>query len=80
MNLLMQSGVYASRNNVIATSDMNSINKRRPTSYSHSNSSNHANSTIVLYSSIYIAPLNSHRQREALVVRLAPRKETSFRK
>src|SRR6218665_2012342 len=33
---------------------------------------------IVLYSSIYIAPLNSQRQTEALVVRLAPRKETSF--
>src|SRR6218665_1181073 len=31
---------------------------------------------IVLYSSIYIAPLNSHRQTEALLVRLAPRKET----
>src|SRR6218665_2268958 len=31
---------------------------------------------IVLYSSIYIAPLNSHRQTEALFVRLAPRKET----
>src|SRR6218665_367764 len=30
---------------------------------------------IVLYSSIYIAPLNSHRQTEALLVRLAPRKE-----
>ena len=35
---------------------------------------------IVLYSSIYIAPLNSHRQTEALLVRLAPRKETSFKK
>src|SRR6218665_2876102 len=35
---------------------------------------------IVLYSSIYIAPLNSQRQTEALVVRLAPRKETSFKK
>src|SRR6218665_3717138 len=35
---------------------------------------------IVLYSSIYIAPLNSHRQTEALVVRLAPRKGTSFKK
>jgi len=34
----------------------------------------------VLYSSIYIAPLNSHRQTEALLVRLAPRKETSFKK
>ena len=31
---------------------------------------------IVLYSSIYIAPLNSQRQTEALLVRLAPRKET----
>ena len=35
---------------------------------------------IVLYSSIYIAHLNSHRQTEALLVRLAPRKETSFKK
>ena len=35
---------------------------------------------IVLYSSIYIAPLNSHGQKEALLVRLAPRKETSFKK
>src|SRR6218665_3707800 len=35
---------------------------------------------ILLYSSIYIAPLNSHRQTEALLVRLAPRKETSFKK
>jgi len=35
---------------------------------------------IVLYSSIYIAPLNSHRQTEALSVRLAPRKEISFKK
>ena len=35
---------------------------------------------IVLYSSICMAPLNSHRQTEALVVRLAPRKETSFKK
>src|SRR6218665_869363 len=35
---------------------------------------------IVLYSSIYIAPLSSHRQTEALLVRLAPRKETSFKK
>ena len=35
---------------------------------------------IVLYSNIYIAPLNSHRQTEALLVRLAPRKETSFKK
>src|SRR6218665_3117929 len=34
----------------------------------------------VLYSSIYIAPLNSNRQLEAPVVRLAPRKETSFKK
>jgi len=29
---------------------------------------------IVLYSSIYIAPLSNHRQTEALLVRLAPRK------
>src|SRR6218665_2681014 len=35
---------------------------------------------IVLYSNIYTAPLNSHRQTEALLVRLAPRKETSFKK
>src|SRR6218665_2667478 len=35
---------------------------------------------IVLYSSIYIAPLNSLRQTEALLVQLAPRKETSFKK
>ena len=35
---------------------------------------------IVLYSNIYIAPLNSHGQAEALLVRLAPRKETSFKK
>src|SRR6218665_2351645 len=34
----------------------------------------------VLYSSIYIAPLNSHGPTEALLVRLAPRKETSFKK
>ena len=34
---------------------------------------------IALYLSIYIAPLNSHRQREALLVQLAPRKETSFK-
>ena len=33
---------------------------------------------IVLYSSIYIAPLNSHRQTEALLVRLAPRKEKEY--
>jgi len=32
-----------------------------------------------LYSSIYIAPLNSHGQTEALLVRLAPRKETILR-
>src|SRR6218665_2974919 len=37
-------------------------------------------SCIVLCSSIYIAPLNSHRQTEALLVRLAPRKERSFKK
>src|SRR6218665_3396294 len=35
---------------------------------------------LYMYSSIYIAPLNSHRQTEALLVRLAPRKETSFKK
>src|SRR6218665_460417 len=35
---------------------------------------------IVLYSSINIAPINSHGQTEALLVRLAPRKETSFKK
>src|SRR6218665_215168 len=35
-------------------------------------------SCIVLYLSIYIAPLNSHGQKEALLVQLAPRKETSF--
>jgi len=35
---------------------------------------------IVLYSSIYIAPLNSHGSTETLLVRLAPRKETSFKK
>jgi len=35
---------------------------------------------IVLYSSIYIAPHNSHGQTEAFLVRLAPRKETSFKK
>jgi len=35
---------------------------------------------IVLYSSIDIALLNSHRQTEALLVRLAARKETSFKK
>src|SRR6218665_1359733 len=35
---------------------------------------------IVLYSSIYIAPLNDHRQTEALLVRLAQRKETGFKK
>src|SRR6218665_360654 len=34
---------------------------------------------VVLYSSIYIAPLNSHRQREALLVRLAPRKRQVLR-
>src|SRR6218665_324962 len=36
------------------------------------------NACIVLYSSIYIAPLNSRVPTEALLVRLAPRKETSF--
>jgi len=35
---------------------------------------------IVLYSSIYIAPLNSRAPTEALLVRLVPRKETSFKK
>jgi len=36
---------------------------------------------IVLYcSSIYIASLNSREPTEALLVRLAPRKETSFKK
>ena len=35
---------------------------------------------IVLYSSIYIAPLNSRGPSEALFVRLAPGKETSFKK
>ena len=35
---------------------------------------------IVLHLSFYIAPLNSHRQIEALLVRLAPRKETSLKK
>jgi len=35
---------------------------------------------IVLYSSIYIALLNNHGQTEVLLVRLAPRKETSFNK
>src|SRR6218665_3725237 len=33
----------------------------------------------VSYSSIYIAPLNSHIQTEALLVRLAPRKERVLR-
>src|SRR6218665_1521030 len=33
---------------------------------------------MVWYSSIYIAPLNSRGPTEALLVRLAPRKETSF--
>src|SRR6218665_2792000 len=47
----------------------NKLVKALPTSY-----------CIVLYSSIYIAPLNSQRQTEALVVRLAPRKEASFKK
>src|SRR6218665_1143814 len=35
---------------------------------------------IVLYLSICIAPLNSHGQTEVLLVQLAPRKETSFKK
>src|SRR6218665_324195 len=34
---------------------------------------------IVLYSSIYIAPLNSHRQTEALLVRLTPKKRQVLR-
>ena len=34
---------------------------------------------IVLYSSIYIAPLNSREPTEVLWVRLAPRKETGFK-
>ena len=34
---------------------------------------------IVLYCSIYIAPLNSRGQTEALLVRLTPRKETVLR-
>ena len=34
---------------------------------------------IVLYLSIYIAPLNSHGQKETLLVQFAPRKETSFK-
>jgi len=32
------------------------------------------------YSSIYIAPLNNRGLTDALLVRLAPRKETSFKK
>ena len=35
---------------------------------------------MVWYSSIYLAPLNSRGPTEALLVRLAPRKETSFEK
>src|SRR6218665_1041113 len=35
---------------------------------------------MVWYSRIYLAPLNSRRPTEALLVRLAPRKETSFKK
>jgi len=35
---------------------------------------------IVWYSSIYIAPLNSCGPTEALLVRLAPRKETRSKK
>jgi len=31
-----------------------------------------------LYSSIYIVPLNSREPTEVLLVRLAPRRETSF--
>jgi len=33
---------------------------------------------IVLYLSIYIAPLNSREQTEALLVQLAPRKKDKF--
>jgi len=36
--------------------------------------------SIVLYSSICIAPQNSRKPTEALLVRLAPRKETGFKK
>jgi len=32
------------------------------------------------YSSIHLAPLNSRGPTEVLLVRLAPRKETSFKK
>jgi len=42
--------------------------------------SNVLSDCIVLYSSIYIALLNSYGQTEALLVRLAPRKETRFKK
>jgi len=35
---------------------------------------------MVWYSSIYIEPLNSRGPTEALLVRLAPRKGTSFKK
>ena len=34
---------------------------------------------IVLYSSIYIVPLNGHGQTEALLVRLAPEKRQVLR-
>src|SRR6218665_1863425 len=34
---------------------------------------------VVLYSSIYIVFLNSHGQTQTLLVRIAPRKETSFK-
>ena len=46
---------------------------------SSSSSSSSSSYCIVLYSSIHIAPLNSHRQTEALLVRLAPWKETSLK-
>ena len=52
----------------------------RPIPLTHARQSVRPSVRIVLYSSIYIAPLNSHRQTEALLVRLAPRKETSFKK
>jgi len=40
----------------------------------------HVDVIVVLYSNIYIAPLNSRGPTEALLVRLAPRKETGFQK
>ena len=54
--------------------------EKRKTCKNPSKSLPYASHCIVWYSSIYIAPLNSHRQTEALLVRLAPRKETSFKK